>query len=254
MDHTSVTTSPTSCPAPWHFGMQYAGQTLDWLPTDTKESYDRMTQDPAHREYFAQKGWDQPGAITYHINSNGFRSKEFVPGNCLLALGCSYSMGIGLPESEIWPALVGNSLSLDVYNLSWPGASADTCFMLAQYWIPVLRPRLVVFAAPPQHRLDLLDKQDHTTYMPGQDLSHNEFIQKWFTIDRNAELNNKRNKYAVKGLCLEYNISCLTYNAHEYFARSREEVEYARDYMHAGPLGHKMFAERILDDWRKKHA
>jgi hypothetical protein len=240
--------------APWHFGMRYAGQTLDWLPTDTKENYDRMTQDLAHCEYFAQKGWDQPGAITYRINSNGFRSKEFVPGTCLLALGCSYSMGIGLPESAIWPTLVGNSLSLDVYNLSWPGASADTCFMLAQYWIPVLQPRLVVFTAPPQHRLDLLDDHEHTTYMPGQELSQNEFIQKWFTVDRNAELNNARNKYAIRGLCVEHNVPCMTYNAHEYFARSREEVEYARDYMHAGPLGHKMFAERILDDWRKKYA
>ena len=254
MDHTSVTTNPTFCLAPWHFGIRYAGQTLDWLPTDTKESYERMIQDPVHREYFAKKGWDQPGAITYRINSNGFRSKEFESSNCLVALGCSYSMGMGLPEAAIWPTLVANSLNLDVYNLSWPGASADTCFMLAQYWIPVLQPALVVFAAPPQHRLDLLDEQTHTTYMPGQDLSQNEFIQKWFTVDRNAELNNKRNKYAIEGLCAEHNVPCMTYNAHEYFARSREEVEYARDYLHAGPRGHKIFTERILDDWRKKYA
>lgn len=248
MDNTSISS------APWHFGMRYAGQTLDWLPTDTKESYERMTQDPVHREYFAQKGWDQPGTITYRINTNGFRSEEFVSSNCLLALGCSYSMGIGLPESSTWSTLVGHELDLNICNCSWPGASADTCFMLAQYWVPELKPALVVFAAPPQHRLDLLGEHEHTTYMPGQEFSKNEFLQKWFTVDRNAELNNKRNKYAIEGLCAEHNIHCMTYNAHEYFARTREEVEYARDYMHAGPLGHKMFAERILDDWRKKHA
>ena len=112
----------------------------------------------------------------------------------------------------------------------------------------------VVFAAPPQHRLDLLDEQEHTTYMPGSGLIQDEFVQKWFVVDRNAELNNKRNKYAIQGLCAEHNTPCLVYNAHDYFARSREEVEYARDYMHAGPLGHAMFSERILDDWRKKYA
>ena len=78
-------------------------------------------------------------------------------------------------------------------------------------------------------------------------------IKQWLTNDRNADLNNARNKLAVKGLCAELKIECLTYDAHDFFARSREEVEYARDYMHAGPLGHKMFSERILDDWRKKH-
>lgn len=240
--------------APWHFGTRYAGQTLDWLPTDTKESYEKMVQDPVHCEYFAQKGWDKPGAITYRINSDGFRGAEFVADSCILTLGCSYSMGMGLPESVVWPTLVGNSLKLDICNLSWPGASADTCFMLAQYWIPKLRPTLVVVAAPPQHRLDLLDDHDHTTYMPGQDLTSDQFIQKWFTVDRNAELNNARNKYAIQGICAQHDISCLSYDAHEYFSRSREEVEYARDYLHAGPRGHEMFAERILDDWRKKHA
>lgn len=246
MDHANLT-------APWHFGMRYASQTLEWLPTDTEDSYNRMMQDPVHREYFAQKGWDRPGAIIYRINSNGFRSKEFELVDCVLTLGCSYSMGIGLPETDIWPTLVGNHINLQVYNLSWPGASADTCFMLAQYWIPVLKPQLVVFAAPPLHRFDLLNQTEHTTYMPGQDLPADNFVKTWFTEDRNAKLNNIRNKYAVAGLCAEYNVPCLTYNAHEYFARSREEVEYARDYMHAGPLGHKLFAERIIDDWRKKY-
>jgi hypothetical protein len=125
--------------------------------------------------------------------------------------------------------------------------------MLAQYWIPLLRPALVVMAAPPQHRLDLLEDNEHTTYMPGQDLTSDKFIQTWFTVDRNSKLNNARNKYAVQGICTEHGIPCLTYDAHEYFARSREEVEYARDYLHAGPRGHQMFAERILDDWRKKY-
>jgi lysophospholipase L1-like esterase len=130
--------------------------------------------------------------------------------------------------------------------------------MLASYWLPVLRPQWVVMAAPPKHRFDLITEDralPHETYMPGPEsgrVDTNEFIKNWFLNDRNAELNNSRNRLAMQGLCAELGIKCLTYNAHDWFAKSREEVEYARDRMHAGPLGHRLFAEKIIDDIAKK--
>lgn len=243
--------------APWHFGVKYAGQTVEWLPTDTEENYQKLMQDPLHQEHFRRHGWDLPGAITYSINSNGFRSEEFdtkVPS--IVTLGCSYSIGIGLPIESIWPSLVGQALDLTVYNLSWGGASADTCFMLGNYWIPRLKPQLVVMCAPPKHRFDLITEDPclpFHTYMPGAETVKDKSVQEWLVNDRNADLNNAKNKLAIQGLCANLGIPCLTYDAHEYFARSREEVGYARDYMHAGPEGHTMFAERVLDDWRKKY-
>lgn len=246
---------------PWQPGASCAGQTLDWLPTDTKKSYERMIQDPVHREYFVQKGWDKPDAITYKINKYGFRCQEFELGaRSVVALGCSYTQGIGLPVETLWPEIVGNALDLDVYNLAWGGTSADTCFMLAKFWLPVLRPELVVMAAPPKNRFDIIKATgipEIHTLMPNTtdgEFGADVILKHWMTNDRNQDLNNAKNKLAVQALCQNLGINCLTYDAHDYFARSREEVEYARDYMHAGPLGHKMFAERILDDWRKKHA
>jgi lysophospholipase L1-like esterase len=246
---------------PWHSGSSCAGQTLDWLPTDTKESYERMIQDSAHREYFQAKGWDKPNAITYNINKYGFRCEEFEFGaRSVVALGCSYTQGIGLPVETLWPEIVGATLDLEVYNLAWGGTSADTCFMLAKFWLPVLRPELVVMAAPPKNRFDIIKATGNPevhTMMPNTtdgEFGADVILKHWMTNDRNQDLNNAKNKLAVQALCQNLGIPCLTYDAHEYFARSREEVEYARDYMHAGPRGHKMFAERILDDWRKKHA
>lgn len=52
-------------------GTGVAEQTLDWLPIDSKESFERLCQDPAHRAYFESMGWHLPGAITYKINSHG---------------------------------------------------------------------------------------------------------------------------------------------------------------------------------------
>jgi hypothetical protein len=241
---------------PWHFGMKHAGQTLQWLPSDTEESFQKLVQNEEYREYFRSKGWLDPDAIIYRINSQGFRAEEFDPqAHSVVSLGCSYTIGIGLPEHNTWPGLVSNSLGLKNYNLAWGGTSADTCFMLAEYWLPILQPKLVAMAAPPKHRFDLVIEDPHLkhqTYLPGAEIGQedpNIFVKTWFLHDRNADLNNARNRLAVEGLCARLGIQCLTYNAHDWFAKSREEVEYARDMMHAGPRGHEILAKRIINDF-----
>lgn len=246
-------------PAPWHVGLRYAGTSQAWMPTDTAENFKKLVQNKEQHEYFHSKGWLEPNAIVYDINSDGFRSEEFdSQASSMVSLGCSYTMGIGLPQSSTWPSLVSQTLGLKNYNLAWGGTSADTCFMLAEYWLPRLQPKLVIMAAPPKHRFDLIIEQpdlQHVTYMPGREtgqIDTNEFVKNWFLHDRNADLNNSRNRRAVQGLCAELNIPYLTYNAHDWFAKSREEVEYARDMMHAGPKGHKLLAERVIDDYTKK--
>lgn len=245
---------------PWHYGMTSAKQTLEWMPTDTQERFNDLMNYEPHREYFREKGWDKPGAITYKINQFGFRCNEFEVGaKSVVALGCSYTFGTGLPVETTWSYLVAKSLDLECYNLAWGGTGADTCFMLARYWLPVLRPSLVIMAAPPVDRIDIVRGSGDPpvqTIMGNtaiDEFSNDPYLKHWFANDTNAELNNIKNKLAVQALCHNLGIPCLTYNAHEYFARSREEVEYARDRMHAGPKGHTMFAERILDDWRKKY-
>lgn len=245
MNNTSIT-------PPWHFGTRYAGQTLNWWPTDTEESFERMVQDPVHKDYFEQQGWLEPDGITYRINQQGFRGDDFDSESpTLLALGCSFTMGIGLSEHQAWPWLVGQALGLRVATIAHGGWSADACFRMSEYWIPALRPKLVIMMAPPA-RLEL-----HTTdpSNPVENIMVDQppwnkdmFIKNWFTIDENSRLNSVRNRYAVQGLCNSLNIPCLTYDSTKFFVRSREDVGYARDYMHAGPLGHRMAKEQMLND------
>jgi hypothetical protein len=247
---------------PWHPGKQQAGQSLQWLPTDSKENYEKLIQDPVHQEYFARMGWDQPGAITYNINSDGFRSSEFdTLGDCMIALGCSYTVGIGLPINAVWPTLVGQQLNLAVANLAWGGNSADTCFRLAEYWIPVLKPKLVTMLAPPPARLELLVDQSVTAgsmpvevFSPGSQREHytDVFLKHWFLIEENHRINQVKNCLAIKHLCQEHNIPCVIEHATDYMNSSREEIGYARDYMHGGPIAHKRIAEKMLNDCPQK--
>lgn len=246
---------------PWHPGKNLAGTELEWLPTDTKENFDKLMQDSKHRQYFHDKGWDQPGAITYRINSQGFRSEEFASGDWLLALGCSYTMGIGLPVQDLWPSLLGKSLGLQVANIAWPGSSADTCFRLAEYWIKRLKPKAVCMLVPPWHRIELL--MDPAASIPAEVFMPHSlskyykdtdvFLTNWFMNEENQRLQAKRNRLAITQLAQEHNVWCCIVDSNDYMTQSREEIEYARDYMHGGPRAHKIIAEKILNDWHERH-
>ena len=144
----------------WHLGKHLANTVLEWMQPDTEQAFNKLCEDPKHKKYFADKGWDQPGAITYKFNNHGFRCDDFNDAPCLVALGCSYTLGLGLPISDIWPTLVGQELDLQVVNLAWNGYSADSCFRLAEYWLPKLNPKLVVMFAPPQARIEVLNESD----------------------------------------------------------------------------------------------
>jgi hypothetical protein len=232
------------------------------LPTDTKESFDQLMQDPGHREYFAKLGWDQPGAITYNINSSGFRCPEFNNTPCMIALGCSYTLGIGLPIESIWPTLVGNELGLMVANLAWGGNSTDTCFRLAEYWIPKLQPKLVTMLAPPSSRFEILLDQNHNDHRPAEVImpeanssafSHSDtFVQHWLLNDENSRLNQLKNCLAIQQLCAQHSVPCLIEKAHDHMYWGREQIGYARDFMHGGPIIHKKIAEKMLNDYQTR--
>jgi hypothetical protein len=237
---------------PPHFGKPYAGQTLHWLPTDTEENYQKHCRRPEYQAYITHKGWDQPDAITYRINSLGYRGDEFdFEKSCLVALGCSFSAGIGLPEPDVWPWRLGKALNLPVVNLSWGGYSADTCFRLAEYFLPKLNVELCVMMSPPPDRIEVLVNQSEFEVFSPQSMSTNTdstYLKYWMTNEKNSRLNSMKNMLALEMLCSKQEILCMTYCAFEFFAKSREEVEYARDYMHAGPLGHQLATEKILND------
>jgi len=248
--------------APYHFGQQYAGQTLEWMPTDTKENFLKLQQEQHHRLYFKKMGWDQPGAITYKINQHGFRADEFDGGPYLLALGCSYTMGIGLPFESTWPYLVARALNMRCANLAWGGYSSDTCFRLAEYWIPKLRPSLVVMLAPPRHRLELMldattQNQSFEVIMPQSQsrtvpIQDDSYLKYWFIQDENARINQLKNCLAVQQLGAVMNVPCYIYYSEHYMTRSREEIGYARDHMHGGPKIHKELADKIIYDYQKQ--
>jgi hypothetical protein len=251
-------------PPPAHFGTYLANQTLEWLPTDTKENYEKLIQDPGHAKYFAEMGWDQPGAITYRLNSYGFRADEFNGNPCLVALGCSYTVGIGLPDEVTWARQTASALNLQCANLAWGGYSTDSCYRLAEYWIPKLKPAYVCMLAPPRSRIELLLDQSalrvpqqlpFEVFLPQSQSplfsSNDQYLKHWFLNDNNALINQRKNTLAIRQLCANLTIPCTVLNAEEYMWWSREQIGYARDYMHGGPKIHNTLAKKFVEAYGK---
>lgn len=238
---------------PWTPGQRNACTSMNWQSPIEKESWQKMMADPVHLEYFRNKGWDREDAITYAINSEGFRCEEFDDTPCLVALGCSYTFGVGLPIEDTWPALVAQARRLKVVNLSWPGQGSDYCFRMAEYWLKRLPVKLCLLLNPPPCRIEVVTEDAAETFMTNSMSSYYNandwFLNQWIMNEENHRLNNLKNALAIKQLCAELNVPCGTYDAQVHMSGSREELEYARDYMHAGPLGHKLLAERMLNEY-----
>lgn len=234
----------------WHPNQKLAGTTQPWNSSDNADSYQRMVSDPVHADYFKQQGWTKD-SITYRFNQHGFRGDEFSTDNNLVVLGCSFTMGIGLPEQDTWPALVADALGLNVCNLSWGGNSLDGCFRMAEFWIPKLKPQAVVMLAPASTRHDLVTYDEVVTFIPEVLTEHSQdwYIKQYTVNTENSRLNAVKNRLAIKEICDQTGSEFFVYDSMREMSKSREEVGYARDYMHAGPVGHRMLADKIIRDY-----
>lgn len=91
-----------------------------------------------------------PELLSYSFNTNNFRSKEFHKNTNTVTLGCSHTLGIGVPENLIWPSFVKELTGIDdVVNLGKPGASiALQVRMLATYVRTYGAPKMVLCNFP----------------------------------------------------------------------------------------------------------
>jgi hypothetical protein len=224
------------------------------MPTDTKAKYNENLKDPLFVAIAEEKGWTKNTPITYDLNSQGFRGKEFDPSvKNIVTLGDSFTIGVGLQENETWPYILGEKLALTVHNIAWGGWSCDTLFRMARYWIPELSPDLVVMLAPSAGRLEVITGDtEELIVLPRDDIANNDYLKHWFANDSNSELNRIKNIMAIELICKKLNIKFMCYLQDEEMTGrlSHDPTNVARDNMHCGTKTHNVFVEKILRDLR----
>lgn len=204
--------------------------------------------------------------ISYKFNSNGFRNEEFEYFNNALFLGCSFTLGEAIPVDLRWTKIISQALMLNENNLAVTGASGDTCFRLANYWVEKLNPKYVFVLYPFKHRREEFKNDTVYSLYPNADAKkvskivseqvldmppHDEEIfnyhnKIWLSSQENILINYTKNLAAIENICSKNNaklfIICFEDILNNVFSFPR-----GRDQMHPGIEAHKYIANLFLE-------
>jgi lysophospholipase L1-like esterase len=88
----------------WDAGVNFSGETYGDLAA--------MTGMPSYRE---------PRHVEFRTDSKGFRNDLLGPPLTAIALGDSFTAGVGVTQAKTWPSVLGRQLEWSIYNLAYPG-------------------------------------------------------------------------------------------------------------------------------------
>ena len=137
---------------------KWRNQTVDWCPSDDKETFEKNMSNPKTKKLLKSNGWLDKD-ITYSFNEHGYRCDSFdLPCEVLFA-GCSQTMGIGLPLDMLWASRVADHLKIPYHNIACGGADWQHVSQRLVYWLPILEPKIVVLKEPPETRFNWWDQE-----------------------------------------------------------------------------------------------
>lgn len=219
----------------------FANTTQDWLVGDIEEFYLKNLK--TKFDLLQSNGWIDY-KFNYKFNSYGFRCKEFTKNPTLMTLGCSMTVGIGLPVEHIWPELVAKNLNLECANLGIGGSSHDTAFRMCYGYIDIVKPKLVILMGPARPRFEVIHDNNACNLTPvSVAINGDDSFFKTMIHPQNEFFNFQKNYLAIKLMCMERNIKFLYYPTTEFVWVAND---YARDLSHPGIKAHELTANKIL--------
>lgn len=227
-----------------HHNYIFRNQTLFWSGSDSRDRFDENCKNPEKLQVLTRLGWLSPECITYTYNSHGFRDDEFDNRSCGIAIGCSFTEGVGIPQQTVWPRVLGKLSNTYVWNLGVGGSSLDTCFRLLDHWLPILKPRFVVLCLPPLNRVEVFDYHNPVSILPNQQNNGhlNTYYKVWATNDANATVTKRKNLLAMQQLCDQVQIPFCYLDS-----SAMKKQPWARDLAHFGVESNAEFAEQIYN-------
>lgn len=220
---------------------RYANTSINWLPMDTEDLFNKNL---IEQKILLEKNNWVNNPFTYTFNSQGFRCKEFTNTSTAMFLGCSYTVGVGLPTDKIWAELVSKQLNMSCANLGQGGGSADTAFRLCLGWIDKIKPKIVIFLKPPGIRWELVNNQKiEFLGVNEHNLMHPSYMREYWRDDNNDYFNVQKNIFALQHLCQQRQIKFLTFD----HMPKNDPDDFARDLAHSGINTHQQFANDVLE-------
>ena len=213
----------------------YGGKTVQWCHTDTPEN---LNKNP-HRN-----DWENAD-VTYTFNKQGFRTYDLVslfkqPVN--IALGCSHTLGVGMPADSIWPALIEKDTGIPTLNLGIGGGSTDCVSRILMNVSSLYTVRTVFIAWPELTRFEKYFPHSISN-MQSHDAGAEDV---WNMSDSQSSQRFYKNQAIVYMLSKMHNFLVKEVDATDIIIKYRPHQQ-ARDGMHPGFDAHKKFAEMFLN-------
>ena len=233
---------PPASDWPTHGNSDLSGTTQLWYGLDNEEAFNQNCNNPHTYNKLKELGW-LDSKINYTFNQQGFRSIEFDTDlTAGMAVGCSFTQGVGLPIEQTWPSIISQLISYPIWNLGVGGSSMDTAFRLVDYWLPILKPKFVLIACPSNTRIEICTEDGiFKNYLPNVG-TPTTFYKEWIMNTANGEINFRKNLLAITAICNQHNTPLITLNVQDNFCFDHG----ARDLAHPSAISQTNFANKII--------
>lgn len=185
-------------------------QSLDFIFLDSKEQYSKNLN-------LLPKDWRfRDLKFNYRFNSSNLRmEKELidVDDNFILFIGCSHTVGVGLPLEETYPYLTSKKLGIDYVNAGAPGASIKFTFLNLFYALKYFRrPKIIVVSWPSYGRYSLF-KNKAEFILPNYEIKNNKTKSLYQEMIYSDFLYDEANLYRklTVDLCEHFNIQLIEF-------------------------------------------
>jgi hypothetical protein len=212
-----------------------------WSGTD---NVDRFKQNPDFAKW-------QDIDITYDFSNEGFRTYDFdsLMGKEIdVALGCSHTMGVGLPIDWIWPSLVEKNRPYPMLNLGLGAGTSDTVARILTNITGLFQINTVFIFWPNFRRFEIYKDERADFIIP----NHSELYHIW---NMNPDISLQR--FHKNKLIVELLHDRVESIVGPVYSDVKSEVkkqltgydilDHARDGMHFGPETHKLVAKLLLE-------
>jgi hypothetical protein len=236
---------------PFHYNTPNRNKILYWNGSDTRESWITYSNNADNLNFYEKNNWLDEFAIEYRFNSYGFRCEEFDDRASYMALGCSFTQGIGLAVEDVWVSHLNNLIGTNVWNLGVCSLSLDGCFRLLEYYLNKLNIIGVFLLHPPKHRFEIFEDTIVQSFIP-TDSTNNLYSKLWLSNENNSKINVRKNLLAMTKLCDDKAINLYIRDSDDIY--QGPDCKKARDLLHPGKRNHLILAEKFYNDWKNGHS
>ena len=237
----------------YHQWQKLQSQVVKWFGTDKQLTFEKHIAEAKSRALLEEHGWLyrrgkhgrlDPTCISYSFNTEGFRDDEFNDEPAGMALGCSFTKGVGVDFDNTWPKKLSTMLNMRVWNLGVGGSASDTAYRLAEHWLDRLNIKFVAMLVPNVDRVEIWEHDSPHVLTHNSDTmpNLNEYKKVYLANSKNGHINQKKNLLAIQYLCAQKQIPF-----YHLFKDRIHLVDYGRDLGHWGRKSNARLAEKMYN-------